>query len=116
MENLYLLITFLLAIVVLLILLFVSQLDCIKLRGELAKAEIHMRFLKRSVIIRDWHTSSLKIYAALLKNGYSSKFIGSSSFQEMLMKEFELFDQIRLFNPETEFDPEIMRMREFYAS
>ncbi|MDP3697433.1 MAG: hypothetical protein Q8R55_05445 [Candidatus Taylorbacteria bacterium] len=91
------------------------RLENIKLRGELAKAEINIRFLKESIVIRDWCVNYLKIYVALLKNDFRLDFIGSSGFQEMLIKEFELFEKIRSFNPEIELDQEMMKGREIYA-
>lgn len=115
MENIYLSVAVILLVVVLLAGFLVSRLDNIRLRGELAKAEIDIRFLKELLIIRDWYSNSLKIYALLLKNGYSQNFINSSGFQEMLMKEFELFEKIKSFNPEIELDQEMMRGREIYA-
>ena len=115
MENLYLPIALTFTSVVLLVLFFVSRLDNIKLRGELAKAEIDIRFLKESIAIRDWYVSSLKMYSALLKNDCNRNFISSPSFQEMLIREFELFDKVRSLNPEIELDQEIMKSRQFYA-
>lgn len=115
MENIYLSVAVILLVVVLLAGFLVSRLGNIRIRGELAKAEIDIRFLKELLIIRDWYSNSLKIYASLLKNGYSQNFISSSGFQEMLMREFELFEKIKSFNPEIELDQEMMRGREIYA-
>lgn len=115
MENVYSSVAFILIVVVSLAGLLVSRLDNIRLRGELAKAEINIRFLKELLVIRDWYSNSLKIYASLLKNGYGQNFISSPGFQEMLMREFELFEKIKSFNPEIELDQEMMRGREIYA-
>lgn len=114
MENWYLLIAFVLTSVVLLIMLLAVRLENINLRFELAKAEIDIRFFKEIITIRDWRINSLEIYAALFKNNFSKSFISSSGFQERLLREFELFEKVRLFNPEIGLDEETIKSREVY--
>lgn len=100
--------------VVLLVMFYLAWWDLIKLRSTVSLMELDLKFLREELVLKNWLINGREIALMLYQSNFNPAVIKTPQFQQKVLMDFELFEQVKSFNPDIAKDEEVIRGREFY--
>ncbi len=111
-------VVYILGIIVILEMLgfFLAVCEITRLNHRIKLSKIDKKFLEERLLVREWHSNTLRISILLREENYSHQAIQRQGFQDLLIETLELYQKLKILNPEMSNDIDADLMENFYTS